>query len=247
MSVFPETWAARLVAATLLGDGYASHRAAAQLWDLGLSNAPIEVTTPRRPRADRIVWHRATLSAPDTTHIDAIPVTSIHRTLIDLGDVVEDDVVEDALDRALERRLTSVEWLLKGIDALGTQGRKGASVLHGILENGQEHAWWLERRLIRLLDKSRLPAFFREFSVPPYFIDFAWPEVRLGVEVHGAKWHRRRQRWAKDLARHNHLTALGWTILHFTWEEIRDDPGRVIAEIKATYERLALRLDLSSR
>jgi len=236
-----------MMAATLLGDGHASHRAAARLWELGLSNAPLEVTTPRRPRADRIVWHRASLSAADTTFIGAIPVTGIHRTLIDLGDVVEDDVVEDALDRALERRLTSVPWLSKQLDVLGTRGRRGASVLRAILDDGHEHAWWLERRLIRLLDRSALPAYLREFFVPPYFIDFAWADVRLGVEVHGAKWHRRRHRWAKDLARHNHLTASGWTILHFTWAEIRNDPGRVIAEIKATYERLALRLDLSSR
>jgi very-short-patch-repair endonuclease len=101
--------------------------------------------------------------------------------------------------------------------------------------------------MIRGLERSRLPRPFREFKAGGYFIDFAWPDVLLGVEVHGAKWHRRRARWAEDLSRHNELTAAGWTILHFTWEEIRDSSARVVAEIEATFERLSLRLGLNIR
>ena len=242
------SWEARVMAATLLGHGHASHRSAAALWRLTDStSAPIEVTTNRRQRTLEVVWHRGKLRSQDTTTRNGIPVTSIHRTLIDLGDVVEDDVVEDALDRALERRLTSVEWLTGELDDLGTKGRKGASALRRILVGGYEKASWLERRFIRLLQRSALPPCFREFRVGPYFLDFAWPEVHLGVEVHGAKWHRKRKRWAKDLARHNQLTTTGWTVLHCTWDELRSDPARVIAEIWTTYQRLALRLGLSAR
>ena len=242
----PVTWETRLVAATFLGRGFASHRSAARSWDLSQSNV-IEVTTSRRPKDPAVTWHRRTLSRSDCTHVDGIPVTSIHRTLIDLGDVVADDVVEDALDRALERGLTSANWLRSEIERVGTKGRRGPCVLRDILEKGQEKASWLERRFVRRLGRGSLPPYFREFPVATYYIDFAWPEVLLGVEVHGGKWHKRRARWAKDLARHNELTALGWTILHFTWEEIRDNADVVLAEIATTYERLALCLGLNAR
>lgn len=232
--------------AALLGDGYASHRAAARLWGL-VETDVIEVITSRQPRDPSVVWHRMEPARNETTTLDGIPCTSIHRTLLDLGDVVTKDVVEDALDRALEKRLTSADWLLSMIDANGTRGRKGASVLRSTLEGGHEKASWLERRLVRLLDGSSLPRYFREHGIGPYFVDFAWPEVKLAVEVHGAKWHRNRKRWTKDLTRHNVLTPLGWTVLHLTWDDIAGGAGRVVAEIAATYERLTLRLGDNAR
>ena len=234
------------MAAAFLGRGHASHRSAAALWKL-CDDTVIEITTSHRPKEPSVIWHRRSLPQADCTRMEGIPVTSIHRTLIDLGDVAADDVVEDALDRALERGITSAEWLERQIERVGTKGRKGPRVLKDILERGITHASWLERRFVRLLDRSSVPQHFREFAVAPYFIDFAWPEVLLGVEVHGAKWHRRRKRWPKDLARHNELTTRGWTILHFTWEEIRDRPEVVLLEVTATYERLALRLGLNIR
>jgi len=239
------TWETRLFAAAAMSNGVASHRAAAALWRI-CDGHPLEVTTSNRPKDPSVIWHRSELKPADRTTLRAIPVTGIHRTLIDLGDVVADEVVEDALDRALERRLTSTDWLRTMIDKSGTRGRKGAAVLRSILDEGHEKASWLERRFVRLLGSSSIPSYFREFEVAGYFVDFAWPEVMLGVEVHGAKWHRKRKRWAKDLARHNDLTVVGWTILHFTWDEIKQRPSDVTAEILATYERLALRLGLTA-
>ena len=95
---------------------------------------------------------------------------------------------------------------------------------------------WLERRFIRLLTDSDLKGFVREHPVNTYFIDFAWPEIRLGIEVHGARWHKRR--WQADLARHNDLTVAGWTMLHFTWDRIRDEPQVVLNESLAKYHEL---------
>jgi predicted transcriptional regulator of viral defense system len=114
-------WVSSLIAATLVSEGHASHRSAAKLWDLLDDRAvPVEVTTPGQPRDERISWHRRLLPPCDTTTVRGIPVTSIHRTLIDLGDVADRQLVEDALDRALERRMTSSDWLLSRIGDLGT-------------------------------------------------------------------------------------------------------------------------------
>ncbi|MGH2806992.1 MAG: hypothetical protein ACRDKT_06930 [Actinomycetota bacterium] len=42
------------------------------------------------------------------------------------------------------------------------------------------------------------------------------------------------------------MTSAGWTVLHFTWAQIRDEPDVVIAEILETYGRL-VGFDLHSR
>ncbi len=243
------TWRSRVVAATLAGDGPASHRCAGAVWNLnGFNEGIIEVTTMRRPRTTSTVWHRRELGACDVTAIDGIRVTSIHRTLIDLGDVVDQSVVEDAVDSALSRKLTSAEWLQRQLERIGTNGRMGARLLADILNEGDARpASWLERRFIRLLGDATLPAYRREWPVLEYRLDFAWPEVTLAVEVHGEKWHRKRLRWAKDLERHNRLTALGWTVLHYTWDEIKNNPDRVIHEIVSTYVALTRRLDPQPR
>jgi very-short-patch-repair endonuclease len=243
------TWRSRVVAATLLGDGSASHRSAAALWQLpGVEERLVEVTTERRPRATNVIWHRRNVHRRDTTTIDDIRVTGIHRTLMDLGDVVSRDIVEDALDNALARKLTSADWLLRQLDQVGINGRKGARVLADLLNAGSDHApSWLERRFIRLLGQATLPPYRREFPVQGYRVDFAWPEVSLAVEVHGAKWHKRRLRWAKDLERHNHLTAAGWTLLHYSWDEIKNEPARVLREIVTTYIACSRGLDSRAR
>lgn len=247
MSGHDESWKARLMGATLASSGHASHRAAAHLWGILDGRSQLEVTARHRLRDDSVIWHRNGLHPAETTILDGIPITGIHRTLIDLGDVSGRQLVEDALDRALEKRLTSTEWLHTQIAERGTQGRKGAALLKSILDQGHEKASWLERRFIRCLAKAKLPEYQREFSVGGYFVDFAWPELFLAVEVHGAKWHKNRRRWEKDLARHNELTARGWTILHFTWAQLRDDPQSVVGEIAATYALLARRLSHSDR
>ena len=236
------TWMTSAMAA-LLQTGPASclsHRAAAHVWHLeGFERAPIEVSTPRRLSSKNFVVHFAPDLLPrDVTTRNGIKTTSVHRTLIDLGDVCDEAHVEDALDGALRRHLTSQAYLLKEIERIGTNGRKGAARLRSLLAGEESRPSWLERRFIRLLAGTELPPYEREHPVLRYRIDFAWPAPKLGVEVHGEKWHRKRLQWGRDLARHNELTAGGWTILHFTWPQIRNEPEVVITEIVSTYRRL---------
>jgi very-short-patch-repair endonuclease len=224
------TWKTRLMAAVLWGgEGtVASHRAAAAVWGLpGSSSSTVEITTPSKKAMRGVVVHRRSITKRHTKCMADIPVTSIHRTLIDLGDVVSRDRVEDALDNALLRGLTSADYLAKELARLGTKGRRGAATLGS----------WLERRFIRFLGE-KLPPFKREHPSLQYFIDFAWPEALLAVEVHGMKWHLIRLRWPRDLVRHNELSEAGWTILHLTWKEIRDEPDKVLQQILNIYDRL---------
>jgi very-short-patch-repair endonuclease len=59
-------------------------------------------------------------------------------------------------------------------------------------------------------------------------VDFAYPDVRLAIEADGYRWHSGRARWRTDLQRRNAVTALGWRIVHVTWEDLERTPDELL-------------------
>ena len=72
--------------------------AAAALWRMRRSSR-IEITVPRGGRRPRkgIHLHHANLPADETTTHDGIPTTTVPRTLLDLGAVVQRDELRSAM------------------------------------------------------------------------------------------------------------------------------------------------------
>jgi very-short-patch-repair endonuclease len=50
----------------------------------------------------------------------------------------------------------------------------------------------------------------------PAFVDLAYPDARVAIEVDGWDAHGRRNAFDADRARANDLTLLGWRVLRFT-------------------------------
>ncbi len=126
-----------LYAATLAARtwGAASHRSAAALH--GLPGGTDEVTEVvafrwRRKAATAIVAHETYLVAPiDFTVVDGIPVTSVTRTLCDLGISVRlghisAATLEAAIEEAIRRGQTSPERIGTTLERLGGAWRPGA-------------------------------------------------------------------------------------------------------------------------
>ena len=63
-------------------------------------------------------------------------------------------------------------------------------------------------------------------------LDFAYPHANLGIELEGHEYHSGKIAWLKDVARRNHLSDQGWTILYFTWDDVTRAPGDVVAAIR---------------
>lgn len=243
-----ESWRQLLMAALLSApEGSAvSHRAAAVLLGLeGVDEAPAELTVPmhRTPSGSNIVIHRTdTLIAADLEERDGFLLTNATRTLIDLGAVVEPEVVEAALEDALRKGLTSLPRLRWRLRTLGRRGRRGAGVLRGILEargNAAPTESALETKVARLLARAKLPVPIRQFEVCNNGrliarVDFAYPDQKVAIECDGYRFHSGRGPWDRDRQRRNTLGALGWLILHVTWEDVRTRPHEVIEEIRAT-------------
>jgi len=74
-----------------------------------------------------------------------------------------------------------------------------------------------------------LPEPLREARFHPlrkWQFDFAWPERGLAVEVEGGHWvrgrHVRPQGFARDTEKYNAAVALGWRVLRFTGDAVRN-------------------------
>ena len=65
----------------------------------------------------------------------------------------------------------------------------------------------------------------------PYTIDFAMPDIKLGMEVDGALFHSTHDQVADDKKRDGRLAQLGWTILRFTDKEVETKSRQVIETI----------------
>jgi len=237
----PATWRQALFAACLawgLG-AVVSHRAAAALWGFLGFEPPIELSVPRqRRRAHTHLVHRP-MSLPDVDVItvDAIPVTTPARTLIDIAGCVDADVLEEALDDALRRRLVSVARLRWRLRDLGPAGRRGARVLGDLLDARAGVARvpesGFETRLLRVLRAAGLPTPVVQHRIGAYRVDFAYPYARVAIEADGFRWHSTRLQWDRDRTRRNALTTMGWTVIHVTWVQLRDRPADVIEAVRA--------------
>jgi very-short-patch-repair endonuclease len=74
-----------------------------------------------------------------------------------------------------------------------------------------------------------------------YRLDFAWPEIRLAVEIDGAAVHGPGQLGA-DLRRQNAIVLSGWTILRFTWGMVVHNEALVRRDLSVAWRASAHRL-----
>jgi very-short-patch-repair endonuclease len=96
--------------------------------------------------------------------------------------------------------------------------------------------------MARLFRLHRLPHPKAEVVWGPnrrYRLDFAYPHLRLAIEVDGWSAHFAPEQQRHDNRRANALARAGWTVLHYDWWEVTHSPEQVAAEIADTYQRLA--------
>ena len=226
-----DEWRQRIMAACVWAGpkAAASHRAAGALWELdGVPAGFVEIAvagTNRSPDPGLVV-HRVG-RRPPINRIDGIPTTSAIRTLIDLGSVLGNDDLELALEDALRRRLVSVTRLQESLGAV--RGRRGTKILRALVaarvDRPRATDSTFEVRLMKLLNDSGLPSpvsqHLMKFSDGTSVrLDFAYPEVSVGIEADSYRWHSGRRAWSKDRTRLNQLSMEGWRIFHVTYEDL---------------------------
>lgn len=242
----PETWHQVQLAAIMLAGppAQASHRAAARL--LGLptfeGSAP-EITVPskRTFRRDGVIVHESRdIAYVPSVFIDGIPCTPARRLAVDIGAVLGETAYTTVL-RDL-RRDHGLSWtkLVAVLRLHSKRGRDGCGPLRRQLERyyGVEGVpdTTLEQTVLDLLIDEWLPLPVCQLVVPlpggsHYRIDFAYPVVRLAIEVDGPH-HRLPEVKARDARRDRRLRQLGWTVDRFDEDEITYHPERVLVAIR---------------
>lgn len=70
-----------------------------------------------------------------------------------------------------------------------------------------------------------------------YWIDLAWPEIKLAVEIDGC-YHEWKEQQEHDAKKDSFLKAKGWTVLRFSVEQVMHDTTKIRVDIESEIYRL---------
>lgn len=244
----PDAWERRAMAAQLLGGPRCvlSHETAGHLLELRGVPRPdrIEVLFPRGRRrrlADVTVHTTGVLAADDVTEIGCHRVTTAARTIRDLAASYGEDRTEHVLHEAWRRDQTDPGEVRRCHERFPLRARPRA--LTAVLDRADPRVTRLrsgeEGRVFRLVRDSDLPTPEPDLEVVVadgsirFYLDLAYPEVRVGVEVDPPLYHSIGPDLERDEARRRALEEAGWIIVSVTSEELRWRPELFLARLRA--------------
>jgi very-short-patch-repair endonuclease len=212
-----------------------SLRDAAALHDLRqVGSGAVHVTAPSRHNLPGIRCHydRA-LHGEDRTVIEAIPVTSLARTYLDLAEIVDHGHLIDLLEAGQRQNKLDV----RAIEAVIARnpGRHGIRPLTTAIAELSDDPPLLQSHLERafraLIRDHGLPEPQYNVYVEDELVDAVWREQRLVVEVDGWNYHRTRRSFQNDRRRDRKLLRAHWRAARFTGDEVTYETGAVAAEL----------------
>jgi hypothetical protein len=245
----PNTHAQRVTAAAKACTdlGAASHVTAAFLWGMvsfgGRNPRDIEVVTRRWRRVESgvTVHESMDLVEEDVTVLDGVPITMPARTLVDLGASAK-GLVGPALDQAIRHELTTVDEVLVLLQRVARRGRDGVGIIRPHLGEhllaSQFTESYLETLFFRGLSRFGIPRPEPQFRLRRADgsvvcrLDFAYPDVRLGIALDGMEFHTSRHRFQLDRAQQNEAELQGWMILRYTWWDISGGMARTADQVR---------------
>lgn len=241
-----------IAACLAVPDGAIGHHNAGTLHGLrGVPQRRVEMVVPpgRHPAVSGVLFRRSNL-LPEH-HVEqwanGIRVTTVARTIYDLGGIMDEAAHRNLVTDALNRGLVTLEELGEVGRELSGRGRPGSAAHHrlagtepvrlvGVMSEG-------ELRLGEALREIGLET-VRQHSVRlpsgrPVSLDLAVPGRKLSVEVDHPHWHATPEGLQRDHSRDNELALLEWERLRFTTDDVMERLGSCVAIIRAVERRLA--------
>ena len=179
-----------------------------------------------------------------------IPCTGALQTLIDLAASVDDDTWEQMLESAVRRRLVTIDELDEVLPTLGAARVPGTARIRRVLRRRPAGApatgsllETLFVQLRRLVPGSTEP--LRQYEVRNEhgdfvaFVDFAWPELGIFIELDGQ--HHAGQPVHDARRETNVVAATGWLVGRFTWDEVVHHPQATARQLARLLDRAAQR------
>ena len=237
------TWMRDLTAAffDLDGRGFVAGRAGARLMGLdGFESDDVELLVLRAHRGARckatVRSTRSPIDRGDVQRIGCLTVLRAERLIIEspLFGFTRDET-ENAIDSAIRKRLVSEDRLRQRV-VMGHRSTTngGRVLLDSLVDTGGESR--LERWFLKLVRDAGIPRpmlqkVFRADGRTVARVDAFFPG-NLVVELAGHATHSSRRARQRDAQRHTELTLRGHRVLTFTYEDLRDRPDWVIAQLR---------------
>jgi predicted transcriptional regulator of viral defense system len=231
------------------GDGsVVSHQTAAQIHGLDMYGKPpgrVQITRPpglgSKSGKPGVQVHTARL--PDR-HVGVrliVPVTSVSRTVIDMARASAFSKGVVVADSALRLKLASKKDLRAVVaDCARWPGNQKAARVVEFADGAAESPLESLARVVFAEGGLPPPQLQVEITDDGFIgrVDFLWPEYRTIVEVDGLiKYKIDPARAREQLRRDSRLRRAGYEVEHFEWRDILEHPERVIAAIRAAFQR----------
>lgn len=210
-----------------------SHTTALMVWGLRDFGLPMHLTVDhsvRRAGSADVVVHRRLRFSPDPPQAierHGLPVTALPRALVDSWPLLPRAERRPLVVDVARRGLTTAALLRDALsERPNVAGHRDLAQTIELIADGCQS----ELEVLGVLDV------FRHASLPPSVgqyklraggtfvrLDRAWPEVKLAVELDGAKHHTSPEDRMRDLSRDAALAAAGWVVLRFTYAQVREN------------------------
>jgi very-short-patch-repair endonuclease len=246
----PLPWRARCAAAlAALGPEAAlDDESAMRCWARGerdrqrFAEAPIRVVVPwsgsRRTLAGVVVRRSRPLTGRSTLVRDGLRVVRYERAVVTFA-ARRPAVARAALTESVQTGLTVATRLVGAILTLGpVRGRRRLLAVVADITGGTRSE--LEAAFLQLVRTAGLPVPTRQHELAldgrRLWVDCCYVDARLVIELDGRAYPLLAEDWEHDLDRQNAIVLDGWRVLRFTARMIREQPDRVVAQLREALE-----------
>jgi Protein of unknown function (DUF559) len=218
-----------------------SYHQAAALHDLRRAPwSPIHVTAPRPRDPPGVRCHVARgMRGRARVIVDGVPVTSVERVFLDMATMLGPQPLRSLLEAAQRNGSFAYDRVLYAIER--SNGHRGVGPLQAALASLGDSApatrSELEILFPELIRAAGLPEPSVNVIAAGDVVDFYWPQFNLVVELDSWKYHRLRGPFEEDKRRGNRLELAHVMVLRYTDRRLREEPERVIAELRAAMTR----------
>jgi very-short-patch-repair endonuclease len=174
-------------------------------------------------------------SKPRDAKYGNVKRSGAHETLVALAATTGDIVWEQALEWCLRKGYTTVDAIKAELKTQRYGNNRIRRVLKIRPDGTRPTGSILETMAVQLIRRNpMLPTPERQVNVRHWFVDLAWPQNGVFLELDG-EWHEGQPHY--DAVRQTGVTAAtGWLVGRYTWTDIVDHPKstlRSIAELLA--------------
>lgn len=216
-------------------DAVLSHWAAAMHWELLKTRSVlIDVSVPSHRAVKGVMAHWVKLHTDDCTKRDNIPITSVPRTLLDLGGVADQWLLRRAVNEADRRGKLNRRAIAELLER--NPRRKGSKAIRAVIAAvdpaTRRTRSDLEADFLALLRSEGLPRPLVNTKVEGYEVDMHWPGTGLIVEIDSYEYHRTPAAFNADRQKDIRLKLKGYTVLRITDHWLATDPRGVAEAVR---------------